>query len=73
MSKSVVAHRRPGGQSVSVKSNVQGTANVAYVLSCAKAEFGENHILVTNDVLQLHDSAGTNCTIFTIQYFRAML
>lgn len=81
--RSVVAHRRPGGQSVSVKvvqarlsftvagkptfeklgqmfvEIGEGTANVAYILSVARAEFGANHTLVTNDGLELHDSAGT--------------
>lgn len=81
--RSVVAHRRPGGQSVSVKviqarlsfsatgrptfeklgqvyvEIGEGTANVSYILSVARTEFGENHTLVTNDGLELHDSAGT--------------
>jgi len=67
---SVVAHRRPGGQSVSVKvvqahlsftaaekptfeklgqmfvEIGEGTANVSYVVSVARAEFGEKHTLV---------------------------
>ena len=37
----------------------EGTANVSYILSVARTEFGENHTLVTNDGLELHDSAGT--------------
>ena len=81
--RSVVAHRRPGGQSVSVKvvqahlsftaagkptfeklgqmfvEIGEGTANVSYILSVARAEFGEKHTLVTNDGLELHGSSGT--------------
>ena len=80
---SVVAHRRPGGRSVSVKViqahlsfNMsgkptfeklgqvfieigEGTVNVAYILSVARAEFGANHTLVTNNGLELQDSTGT--------------
>ena len=37
----------------------EGTANVSYILSVALTEFGENHTLVTNDGLELHDSAST--------------
>ena len=70
--RSVVAHQRPGGQSVSVKviqARLSFTATgkpafeklgqVSYILSVAWAEFGANHTLVTNDGLELHDSAGT--------------
>ena len=35
------------------------TVNVAYILSVARAEFGANHTLVTNDGLELQDSTGT--------------
>ena len=37
----------------------EATANVAYVLSVVQAEFGANYTLVTNDGLELYNSAGT--------------
>ena len=37
----------------------ESTANVSYILSVARAEFAANHILVTNNGLELHDSSGT--------------
>ena len=37
----------------------EGTATVPYIQSTMRAEFGSNYTLVTNDGLELHDSAGT--------------
>ena len=37
----------------------EGTATVPYIQSTMQAEFGSNYTLVTNDGLELHDSAGT--------------
>lgn len=37
----------------------ESTANVPYILSVARGEFGQNHTLVTNDGLELRDSHGT--------------
>ena len=37
----------------------EATANVPYILSVARDEFGQNYCLVTNDGLEIRDSHGT--------------
>ena len=54
----------------------ESTANVAYVNAAIQGEFGEDHLVVTSDGLEVKDSPGTQglqTVIFTRRFFKIIV